>query len=146
MHTFVPKEKEIERRWYLIDAQGQTLGRLAAFIARLLMGKQKPIYTPSVDVGDGVIVINAEKIRVTGKKLDSKIYYWHTGYLGGLKHKSLRQLLEEQPEKVLYLAVKGMLPKNRLRDRRLRRLRIYRGSEHPHTAQNLQIINPQGGS
>lgn len=145
MRTFLPKEEEIKRRWYLIDAQGQTLGRLAAFIANLLMGKHKPIYTPSVNVGDGVIVINAEKIRVTGKKLDKKIYYWHTGYLGGLKSKSLRQLLQEQPEKVLYLAVKGMLPKNRLRDRMLRRLRIYRGSEHPHIAQNPQLINIPGG-
>lgn len=146
MRTFLPKKEEVERRWFLIDAQGQTLGRLAAFIARLLMGKHKSIYTPSVDVGDGVIVINAEKIRVTGKKLDKKIYHWHTGYLGGLKSKSLRQLLAEQPEKVLYLAVKGMLPKNRLRDRRLRRLRIYRGSEHPHSAQNPEIITLQGGN
>lgn len=146
MRTFLPKKEEVERRWFLIDAQGQTLGRLAAFIARLLMGKHKSIYTPSVDVGDGVIVINAEKVRVTGKKLDKKIYHWHTGYLGGLKSKSLRQLLEEQPEKVLYLAVKGMLPKNRLRDRRLRRLRIYRGSEHPHSAQNPEIITLQGGN
>lgn len=145
MRTFLPKKEEIKRNWYLIDAQGQTLGRLASFIARLLTGKHKPIYTPSVDTGDGVIVINAEKIRVTGKKLDKKIYYWHTGYLGGLKSKSLRQLLEENPEKVLYLAVKGMLPKNRLRDRRLKRLLIYRGSEHPHSAQNPQVITIEGG-
>lgn len=140
MRTFIPKRGEIEKRWFLIDAQGQTLGRLASFIARLLMGKHKPIYTPSLETGDGVIVINAEKIRVTGKKLDKKIYHWHSGYLGGLKSKSLRQLLEEHPEKVLFLAVKGMLPKNRLRDKRLRKLRIYRGSEHPHTAQNPQVL------
>lgn len=140
MRTFIPKRGEIEKRWFLIDAQGQTLGRLASFIARLLMGKHKPIYTPSLETGDGLIVINAEKIRVTGKKLDKKIYHWHSGYLGGLKSKSLRQLLEEHPEKVLFLAVKGMLPKNRLRDKRLRKLRIYRGSEHPHTAQNPQVL------
>jgi len=145
MRTFIPKEEDIEKRWYLIDAQGKTLGRLAAFIARLLMGKHKPIYTPNLETGDRVIVINAEKIRVTGKKLDKKLYHWHTGYLGGLKHKSLRQLLEEQPEKVLYLAVRGMLPQNRLRDKRLKGLRIYRGSEHPHIAQNPQPIDFSGG-
>ncbi|MBC7326656.1 50S ribosomal protein L13 [bacterium] len=145
MRTYLPKEEEIERKWYLIDAQGQTLGRLATFIARLLIGKHKPIYAPNVDVGDRVIVINAEKIKVTGKKLDKKSYHWHTGYLGGLKSKSLRKMLEEEPEKVLYLAVKGMLPKNRLRDKRLRGLRIYRGSEHPHAAQNPQPINLAGG-
>lgn len=145
MRTFIPKEEDIEKRWYLIDAQGKTLGRLAAFIARLLMGKHKPIYTPNLETGDRVIVINAEKIRVTGKKLDKKLYHWHTGYLGGLKHKSLRQLLEEQPEKVLYLAIRGMLPQNRLRDKRLKGLRIYRGSEHPHIAQNPQPIDFSGG-
>jgi large subunit ribosomal protein L13 len=145
MRTYLPKEEEIERKWYLIDAQGQTLGRLAAFIARLLIGKHKPYYTPSLDVGDRVIVINAEKIKVTGKKLDKKIYRWHTGYLGGLKEKSLRKMLNENPERVLYLAVQGMLPKNRLRDKRLKGLRIYRGSEHPHAAQNPEPITIEGG-
>lgn len=135
MRTYMPKKEDIKREWYLIDAKGKTLGRLASFIARILMGKGKPSYTPHLDLGDGVIVINADQIRVTGKKMENKLYRWHTGYLGGLRTFTLREMLSRNPQKVLYLAVKGMLPKNKLRASRLKRLKIYIGSEHPHQAQ-----------
>lgn len=138
---FVKKEK-IERKWYLIDATGQILGRLASKIAKILMGKHKPTYTPNMDTGDYVIVINAEKIRVTGKKLQEKIYYKHSGYLGNLKEEKLISLLNRRPETVIRIAVEGMLPKNRLGKKMIKKLKIYKGSEHPHVAQKPQILNP----
>jgi large subunit ribosomal protein L13 len=135
------KKEEVNRQWYVVDATDQILGRLAARVAYVLMGKHKPFYTPNVDCGDYVIVINADKVRLTGKKYTDKIYYWHTGYSGGLKQKSYGELLEEKPEKVIELAVKRMLPKNRLGRKMIKKLKVYRGSEHPHQAQNPVQIN-----
>jgi large subunit ribosomal protein L13 len=135
MKTWNAKPGEVERRWYLVDAEGQTLGRLATRIADILRGKDKPQYTPHVDTGDFVVVVNAEKIAVTGKKLDEKIYYRHSGYPGGLKSRPLRVELERRPTEVLRKAVKGMLPRNRLARQQLGKLKIYAGPEHPHTAQ-----------
>ncbi len=133
--TYLPKENEIENKWYVIDAAGQTLGRLASEIAVLLRGKHKPIYTPHMLVGDHVIVINADKVKVTGKKLKQKKYYFHSGYLGGIKERTLEQMLAKHPERVVELAVKRMLPKNRLGRRMYRNLRVYAGPNHPHQAQ-----------
>jgi large subunit ribosomal protein L13 len=135
MKTYTAKPGEIERRWYVVDAEGQNLGRLATRIADTLRGKNKPQFTPHVDTGDFVVVVNAEKIAVTGKKLDEKIYYRHSGYPGGLKQRTLREQLERRPTEVLRIAVKGMLPKNKLAARQLTKLKIYAGPEHPHTAQ-----------
>jgi large subunit ribosomal protein L13 len=135
MKTYIPKKDEVERRWYIVDAAGKTLGRLAADIARVLRGKHKPQYTPNIDVGDFVIVINAEKITVTGKKLQNKIYYRHSGYPGGLKAETLAHLLQRRPERVIELAVKGMLPHNRLGRAMFRKLKVYAGPHHPHAAQ-----------
>ncbi|RKQ61865.1 LSU ribosomal protein L13P [Thermovibrio guaymasensis] len=140
MKTFMQRKEDVQRDWYLVDATGKTLGRLASEIAKILMGKHKPTYTPHVDGGDFVVVVNAEKIFVTGKKLDKKIYYKHTLYPGGLKETPLRKMLQEKPEEVIRLAVRGMLPKNKLRDRRMRRLKVYAGPEHPHKAQNPKPI------
>jgi large subunit ribosomal protein L13 len=135
MKTYNAKPGEIERRWYIVDADGKNLGRLATQIADTLRGKTKPQYTPHVDTGDFVVVVNAEKIAVTGKKLDEKVYYRHSGYPGGLKQRTLREQLERRPTEVLRTAVKGMLPKNRLAARQLTKLKIYAGPEHPHEAQ-----------
>ena len=135
MRTYNAKPGEIERRWYVVDAEGKNLGRLATQIADTLRGKTKPQYTPHVDTGDFVVVVNAEKIAVTGKKLDEKIYYRHSGYPGGLKQRTLREQLERRPTEVLRMAVKGMLPKNRLAARQLTKLKIYAGPEHPHESQ-----------
>jgi large subunit ribosomal protein L13 len=140
MKTYNAKPGEIERRWYVVDAEGKTLGRLATQIADTLRGKTKPQYTPHVDTGDFVVVVNAEKIAVTGKKLDDKIYYRHTGYPGGIKQRTLREQLERRPTEVLRDAVKGMLPKNRLAARQLTKLKIYAGPEHPHEAQAPQQL------
>ena len=140
MKTYNAKPGEIERRWYVVDAEGQTLGRLATRIADALRGKGKPQYTPHVDTGDFVVVVNAEKIAVTGKKLDEKIYYRHSGYPGGLKQRTLREQLERRPTEVLRKAVKGMLPKNKLAARQLTKLKIYAGPEHPHEAQAPQPL------
>ncbi|WP_456342591.1 50S ribosomal protein L13 [Thermovibrio sp.] len=140
MRTFMQRKEDVQRDWYLVDATGKTLGRLASEIAKILMGKHKPTYTPHVDGGDFVVVVNAEKIHVTGKKLDKKIYYKHTLYPGGLKETPLRKMLQEKPEEVIRLAVRGMLPKNKLRDRRMKRLKVYVGPEHPHKAQNPKPI------
>jgi large subunit ribosomal protein L13 len=134
--TYTAKPGEIERRWHVVDAEGQTLGRLATRIADVLRGKDKPVYTPHVDTGDFVVVVNAEKIAVTGKKLDDKIYYRHSGYPGGIKQRTLREQLERRPTEVLRVAVKGMLPKNKLAARQLVKLKIYAGPEHPHAAQD----------
>ncbi len=133
--TYSAKPGEIERRWYLVDAEGKTLGRLATQIADTLRGKRKPQYTPHVDTGDFVVVVNAEKIAVTGKKLDEKLYHRHSGYPGGLRTRTLREQLDRQPAEVLRKAVKGMLPRNRLGRAQLTKLKIYAGPEHPHTAQ-----------
>ena len=131
MKTYNAKPGEIERRWYVVDAEGKNLGRLATQIADTLRGKTKPQYTPHVDTGDFVVVVNAEKIAVTGKKLDEKIYYRHSGYPGGLKQRTLREQLERRPTEVLRMAVKGMLPKNRLAARQLTKLKIYAGPGAP---------------
>ena len=135
MKTFVATPSTRERNWLLVDANGQTLGRLATQIADALRGKTKPEYTPHVDTGDFVVVVNAEKIAVTGKKLDEKMYYRHSGYPGGLRSRSLRDQLERQPTEVLRTAVKGMLPRNKLGRAQLTKLKIYAGPEHPHEAQ-----------
>ena len=140
MKTYSPRPGHIERRWYVVDAEGQTLGRLATRIADTLRGKRKPEYTPHVDTGDFVVVVNAEKISVTGKKLDDKVYYRHSGYPGGLRSRTLREELERRPTEVLRRAVKGMLPRNRLARAQLGKLRIYAGPEHPHEAQAPQPL------
>ena len=135
MKTWTAKPGEVTRDWYVMDADGMTLGRLATRIADTLRGKNKPQYTPHVDTGDFVIVVNAEKIAVTGKKLDEKIVYRHSGYPGGLKERTLREQLERRPTEVIRKAVKGMLPKNKLAAAQLRKLKVYAGPEHPHAAQ-----------
>lgn len=135
MKTFTAKPYEVARQWYVVDAQGQTLGRLATRIATLLRGKHKPIYTPHVDCGDYVIVVNADKINVTGQKLDQKIYYRHSGYPGGIKQVTLRRRLQTHPERVVESAVRGMLPKNRLGRKMFKKLKVYAGPDHPHEAQ-----------
>ena len=135
MKTYSAKPGEITREWYLVDAEGKTLGRLATQIADTLRGKRKPQYTPHVDTGDFVIVVNAEKIQVTGNKLDQKRYYRHSGYPGGLRSRTLREQLERRPTEVLRKAVKGMLPRNRLARAQLTKLKIYAGPDHPHEAQ-----------
>ena len=136
MKTYSAKPGEITREWYLVDADGLTLGRLATLIADTLRGKLKPQYTPHVDTGDFVIVVNAEKIHVTGNKLDQKRYYRHSGYPGGLRERTLAEQLARRPEDVIRKAVKGMLPKNKLAAAQLRKLKVYAGPEHPHAAQN----------
>jgi large subunit ribosomal protein L13 len=133
--TYYPKPDELSRKWVLVDAKGQNLGRLASGIARVLLGKDKPQYTPGVDVGDFVIVINAEKISVTGKRLDQKMYYRHSGYPGGLKKINLRDQLAKFPDRVIQSAVWGMVPHNRYGRKLMRKLRVYSGPNHPHTAQ-----------
>jgi len=138
--TIITDKKMVERMWWLIDAKDKILGRLASTIAFLLMGKHKPYYTPHIDCGDFVIVINASQIRVTGKKEKKKIYYWHTGYPGGLKSMSFEEMMKKNPKKVIELAVKRMLPKNRLLKFRLKRLKIYLDDKHPHVAQKKLIV------
>jgi large subunit ribosomal protein L13 len=138
--TWNAKPGEIERRWYLVDAEGKTLGRLATQIADTLRGKAKPQYTPHVDTGDFVVVVNAEKIRVTVNKLDDKLYYRHSGYPGGLKTRPLRDELERRPTEVIRKAVKGMLPRNRLARQQLTKLKVYAGPDHPHEAQAPQAL------
>lgn len=140
MKTFVAKEKEVKKNWYLVDAKNKILGRLATQIAVRLRGKHKPIFTPHADTGDFIVVINAEKVSLTGKKWDKKIYYRHSGYVGGLKEISAKKLLEKKPEDVLRFAVRGMLPKNSLGRRQLKKLKIYVGSKHPHQAQQLEAL------
>ena len=135
MRTYSTKPAEIERQWFVVDARGQTLGRLASEIAKILKGKHKPIYTPHLDTGDFVIVINAEKIHVTGRKMDQKMYYRHSGYPGGLKSITLREQLKRHPTRVIRSAVKGMLPHHRLGRAMLRKLKVYAGDAHPHEAQ-----------
>ncbi len=138
--TYVAKPSEITRQWYVVDAEGQTLGRLASQVAAILRGKHKPTYTPFIDTGDHVIVINAEKVRLTGKKSEQKVYYHHTGYIGGLKSTSFARMIATRPERVVEIAVKGMLPKNTLGRAMARKLKVYRGPEHPHAAQQPQPL------
>lgn len=138
--TISAKPNEVERTWYVVDAEGKTLGRLSTEIARILRGKHKPSYTPHVDTGDYVIVINADKVRVTGKRLDQKMYYRHSGYMGGLTTIPLRRMLETHPERVIEHAVKGMLPKNRLGRQMYKKLKVYASPDHPHQAQQPQPL------
>lgn len=142
--TFHPKPEDIERQWQLIDADGQTLGRLATQAARLLLGKHKPIFTPGVETGDYVIVINAAKVQVTGQRLDEKFYYRHSGYPGGMKSISLRDQMAKAPSEVIRSAVWGMLPHNRYGRKLLKNLRVYRGPDHPHRAQRPQRTELEG--
>ena len=141
MKTFTAKNETVQRDWFVVDAAGQTLGRLATEIARRLRGKHKPEYTPHVDTGDYIVVINAEKIHVTGNKLKDKMYHRFTGYIGNLKTESLEQALERHPERVIETAVKGMLPKNPLGRDMYRKLKVYKGASHPHAAQQPQVLD-----
>ena len=140
MNSFMANPDKIERKWYVVDAEGQTLGRLAAEVAKVLRGKNKPEFTPHIDTGDNVIVINAEKIKVTGKKLDQKVYYRHSEYVGGMKETTLREMLAKKPEKVVELAVKGMLPKGPLGNQMYTKLYVYAGPEHKHAAQKPEVL------
>ena len=140
MKTFVPESKDIRREWHLVDAAGQPLGRLAVKIANLLRGRVKPIYTPHVDTGDFIIVVNAEKIALTGKKLTDKVYYSYSGYPGGIKATTAGKMLAEKPENLIKTAVAGMLPKNNLGRRMLKKLKVYSGNAHPHEAQCPQVL------
>lgn len=140
MKTYWTKEEDVERQWFVVDADGQTLGRLASQIAAVLRGKHKPTYNPSVDTGDFVIVVNAEKIHTTGRRLDQKKYYSHSGYMGGIKERTLREQLDRYPERVIQDAVKGMLPKNVLGRKMLGKLKVYAGPQHPHHAQQPESL------
>lgn len=141
MKTYVVKEGEIKREWYVVDAEGKTLGRLASKIAGVLMGKHKPYYTPHLDTGDYVIVVNADKIQVTGRKLDQKMYHRYSGYPGGLKSVTLRKQLSTRPERVIWAAVRNMLPKNKLGRAMLKKLKVYASPEHPHAAQQPKPLD-----
>ncbi|WP_154223131.1 50S ribosomal protein L13 [Marinicella rhabdoformis] len=141
MKTFSAKAEEINREWFLIDAEGKTLGRMASEIALRLRGKHKPEFTPHVDTGDYIVVVNAEKLHVTGNKLNDKMYHHHTGYVGNLKSIALKDLLAKHPERVIEKAVKGMLPKNSLGRQMYRKLKVYSGSEHPHAAQEPKVLD-----
>lgn len=141
MKTYIANPKEVHRKWLLVDAQGKTLGRLASQVATLLRGKHKPIYAPHMDVGDHVIIVNAEKVRVTGKKAQTKHYYHHTGYPGGLRSDSFSDLLRSHPERILEKAVWGMLPHNRLGRKMYKKLKVYAGENHPHQAQQPEKID-----
>ena len=140
MNTFMASPATIDRKWYVVDAEGMTLGRLASEVASILRGKNKPTFTPHMDTGDYVIVVNAEKIKVTGKKLDQKVYYHHSGYVGGLKETTLKEKLAKKPEQVFELAVKGMLPKGPLGRQMYRKLFVYAGPEHKHAAQKPEVL------
>ena len=140
MNSFMANPDKIERNWYVVDAEGCTLGRLASEVASVLRGKNKPVFTPHVDTGDYVIVINAEKIKVTGKKLDQKIYYSHSDYVGGMKETTLREMMNKKPEKGIELAVKGMLPKGPLGRQMIKKLHVYAGAEHGHEAQKPEVL------
>ena len=140
MKSFMASPATIERKWYVVDATGYTLGRLASEVAKVLRGKNKPIFTPHMDCGDYVIVVNAEKIKVTGKKLDQKIYYNHSDYVGGMRETTLREMMAKKPEKVVELAVKGMLPKGPLGREMYKKLFVYAGPEHKHAAQKPEVL------
>ena len=140
MNSYMANPDKVERKWYVVDAHGQTLGRLASEIAKVLRGKNKPIYTPHIDTGDYVIVVNADKVKVTGKKLDQKIYYRHSDYVGGMKEFTLREMMDKKPERVIELAVKGMLPKGPLGRAMIKKLHVYAGPEHNHAAQKPEVL------
>jgi large subunit ribosomal protein L13 len=140
MKTFMANPDKVDRKWYVVDAEGQTLGRLASEVAKVLRGKNKPIFTPHIDTGDYVIVINAEKVAVTGKKLDQKVYYHHSDYVGGMKETTLREKIAKKPEEVIELAVKGMLPKGPLGRQMYKKLFVYAGPEHKHAAQKPEVL------
>ncbi len=140
MNSFMANPAKVERKWYVVDATGYTLGRLASEVAKVLRGKNKPIFTPHIDTGDYVIIVNAEKVKVTGKKLDQKVYYHHSEYVGGMKETTLREMLDKKPEKVVELAVKGMLPKGPLGREMYTKLHVYAGPEHPHAAQKPEVL------
>ena len=140
MQTYMANPDKIERKWYVVDADGCTLGRLASGVESVLRGKNKPEFTPHIDTGDNVIVINAEKIKVTGKKLDQKVYYHHSDYVGGMKETTLREMMAKKPEQVIELAVKGMLPKGPLGRTMIKKLHVYAGAEHAHQAQKPEVL------
>lgn len=140
MNSFMANPAKVERKWYVVDATGYTLGRLASEVAKVLRGKNKPVFTPHVDTGDYVVIVNAEKVKVTGRKLDQKIYYHHSEYVGGMKETTLREMLAKKPEKVVELAVKGMLPKGPLGRQMFTKLHVYAGPEHPHAAQKPEAL------
>ncbi len=140
MKSFIQKPLEVERKWFVVDADGQTLGRLATQVATILRGKHKPTYTPNVDCGDFIVIINAEKIALTGKKLDQKKYRWHTGYVGHMRERTARQMIQTKPTEVVRLAVKGMLPKNSLGRQMITKLKIYAGPEHQNAAQQPEVL------
>ena len=139
-NTFMANPDKVERKWYVVDATGYTLGRLSSEIAKVLRGKNKAVFTPHIDTGDYVIVVNAEKIKVTGKKLDQKIYYHHSDYVGGMKETTLREMMAKKPEQVIELAVKGMLPKGPLGRTMIKKLHVYAGAEHAHQAQKPEVL------
>lgn len=140
MNSYMANPDKIERKWYVVDADGQTLGRLTSEIAKVLRGKNKPVYTPHIDTGDYVIVVNADKVKVTGKKMDQKIYYNHSDYTGGMRETTLRELMAKKPASVIELAVKGMLPKGPLGRAMIAKLHVYAGAEHPHAAQKPEVL------
>ncbi len=140
MKTFMASTANVDRKWYVVDAADQTLGRLASEVAKVLRGKNKPIFTPHIDTGDNVIVINADKIKVTGKKLDQKVYYHHSDYVGGMKETTLKEMLNKKPEQVIELAVKGMLPKGPLGREMFKKLHVYAGPDHKHEAQKPEVL------
>ena len=141
MKTYTPKAEDIDRRWWVVDAEGQTLGRLATRVAGILRGKHKPMYTPHLDVGDYVVVINAEKVTLTGRKADQKTYFTHSGYMGHEKHIPFRRMIERHPDRVVELAVRGMLPKNKLGRHMRKKLKVYAGGVHPHQGQEPQPLD-----
>lgn len=141
MKSYIAKAQEVEKKWFVVDAAGKPLGRVASQVASILRGKHKPTFTPHVDGGDFVVVVNASKVVLTGKKLDQKYYRYHTGYVGGLKEISYREMMEKKPEEVVAHAVSGMLPKNKLRARMMTRLRVFAGAEHTHAAQKPEVIS-----
>ena len=140
MNSFMANPDKIERKWYVVDAEGCTLGRLSSQIASVLRGKNKPVFTPHVDTGDYVIVVNADKVKVTGKKMDQKVYYNHSDFVGGMRETNLKEMMATKPEKVVEIAVKGMLPKGPLGRQMLTKLHVYAGAEHPHAAQKPEVL------
>jgi large subunit ribosomal protein L13 len=140
MKTQFAKKGDVERKWYVVDARDAVLGRLATKIAVYLRGKNKPVFTPNVDTGDFIIVVNADKVRLTGNKMNDKVYYHHTGYIGGIKAETAREMFEKHPERIIEKAVWGMLPKNTLGKQMLKKLKVYKGAEHPHKAQAPEIL------
>lgn len=139
-YTYSTKQTDVKQKWYLVDAEGAVLGRMASVIASRLKGKHNPMYTPNVDTGDSIVVVNAEKIVLTGRKWDQKMYYRHSGYMGGLKEITAKKLLEKRPEDIIKFAVQGMLPKNRLGSKMIKKLKVYSGSDHPHASQQPEPL------